>query len=102
MVCQTIKTAARVCRFCGRDVEPIAIPAKTRMLRPAAPPTRATPEPIAPPIDPDRWQPDQSDYWDTDPFGRHQLRLFSRGQPTQLVKDGTNVSKDPIEGVVCW
>jgi len=77
---ETIKAAAIVCRFCGRDVQPISVPTRSTIQQPPA----------------DRWQSDESDHWEDDPFGRHQLRLFSHGQPTELVKDDTYVSKDPI------
>jgi hypothetical protein len=34
--------------------------------------------------------------WCKDPFGLHELRWISRGQPTELVRDGENESKDPV------
>jgi hypothetical protein len=34
--------------------------------------------------------------WQPDPFGRHELRYFSAGQPTYLVRDGGVESSDPV------
>jgi len=33
--------------------------------------------------------------WQRDPFGRHEQRYFSQGQPTKLVRDGGIESYDP-------
>jgi len=38
---------------------------------------------------------DQQHGWQPDPFGIHEQRYFSQGQPTKLVKDGTKESYDP-------
>ena len=32
--------------------------------------------------------------WFQDPFGRHELRWYSQGVPTSLVRDGTSESHD--------
>ncbi len=88
---ETIKSHAIVCRFCGRDVEKIV--------------TQTSPtveEPIKTVTETDRWRSDSSDRWEADSFGRHELRLYRLDQPTQLVKDGVDVSNDPIPGVICW
>lgn len=34
--------------------------------------------------------------WYEDPSDRHEYRWFSQGKPTDLVKDGTATSRDPI------
>ena len=34
--------------------------------------------------------------WYEDPAGRHQYRWFSAGTPTDLVRDGTGTSRDPL------
>jgi len=33
--------------------------------------------------------------WQSDPFGLHEQRYFSQGQPTKLVRDGSAESYDP-------
>ena len=33
--------------------------------------------------------------WQPDPFGIHELRYFSQGEPTKLVRDGSDESYDP-------
>jgi len=33
--------------------------------------------------------------WQSDPFGLHEQRYFSQGQPTKLVRDGGGESYDP-------
>ena len=36
--------------------------------------------------------------WYLDPYGRHELRWFSVGQPTALVRDGGVDGHDPVAG----
>lgn len=36
--------------------------------------------------------------WHPDPYGRHELRYFSSGGPTSMVRDGEVTSSDPVPG----
>ena len=40
----------------------------------------------------------ERDGWHPDPFGTHEHRYFSRGEPTSLVSDGGATGTDPIPG----
>jgi hypothetical protein len=39
--------------------------------------------------------PGEAQGWYVDPFGRHELRWFSEGAPTALVRDGGTDGEDP-------
>lgn len=64
---ESIKAAAVVCRFCGRDVEPVAATNTAH-----------------PPAD-----------WHPDPFGRWQLRYWDGTRWTEHVSSGGTTSIDP-------
>ncbi len=38
--------------------------------------------------------------WHEDPFGRHEIRWFSQGDPTSLVRDGVAESHDRLDARV--
>ena len=35
--------------------------------------------------------------WHPDPFGRHEERYFSAGEPTYLIRDGDAEGRDPVD-----
>ncbi len=37
--------------------------------------------------------------WHPDPFGRHEVRYFSAGRATYLVRDGRVEGSDPVEDI---
>lgn len=74
---ETIKSEAKVCRFCGHDVEPLGL-------------TRA-PEPLPQPED-------TGEAWKPDPSGRYPDRYFDGKQWTQWTRDkpgGTRFEDQP-------
>ena len=89
---ETIKAAARVCRYCGRDVDPVVPPPDPRGVAQSLHQQARVQAQRA-------MASDGTEAWQPDPFRRHELRLYRQGRPTSLVKDGVRLSHDEIPGI---
>jgi Protein of unknown function (DUF2510) len=97
---ESIKTAARLCRFCGRDVEPLPPLQRVQQLttQPARPPAwwRNAPTLPSPLVG-------TAEGWMQDPSGRHPLRWWNGTEWTRWVLDkreGTRFEDLPVPETV--